>query len=1018
MKKFFKKAEVTDALDKASSPVRFIWSRLPEALLGLFSIGIIIFSIVTYFPAVTEFASKLIKGNKYIATLEGFLNPFRNRNALLESGLPVYDLKIKRQQYVLLEQTAQKAVKKGWMNEDLQVWANAQFFHEGQKYNVKVRLRGDLPNHWKNPKKSWRIKFGRQNLTHEGEIFRDRIYFEGKRQINLIIAQDREYILAYFVNSLMNDVGLAAPRDKFVVLRINGVLQGLYYEVEHMDKPLLAAHRRPETTIFGQDDRVMHFEQYTKLGIPTASDARFDIGSMSLSVERDGRLARQAMQVLIDHSLHPTKENFKRVREVLDWKKYLYFRNVTTLCNTNHVRFGSDNLRLYFDASRGLLEPIPWDVHILKLPVEPGTIDFWNSHGPDKIQVATLTNPMLRLERNQLLWEWVADSGRALMKRFDKIYNRMRPYFWQDVLSTPNQAYKMDIVRKYFQYNLKRVHRVLSHSGTNLTYRLESNDRAALEFAIINFSGIKLQNIQISDSLFQLKGEYQLFEDTNNNKKLDEEDKLLKTVAAHEGVINLPFNKYLLPDVKYNGDFIENTYWEFFDTIAGRYRMFLVGKLAPIYKDPLVWNPPAIAVTAQNAVTGKKIPAMFINQEKATPVDCIGITAYDTSAPFDLDAMNYTMGEFLAQHPQFKTSKDHPGAVEISGKVTISKNIIIPKNVPLVLKAGADITMKPRVSILSYGGLYSIGTEKDSIRIHGDGSGIPWGVLAVLRPTDKKVIVKYTRFSDAGQAFLNATLFTGGFAVHDGDLDLTHSRFVKMASEDGMNLKNGHIFMANTIFEDCNADNVDLDFCTGEVRDCIFRRSGINGDGLDVSGAYDLVISGCVFDNLSDKGISVGENSHPTIINCLMRENNIGISCKDLSNPGIANCTFIGNKLAIEAKRKKPFFGGGSGHFVNCVFSGNNKLLEEDYFSAGNIKIEASLADQPTEWQVGPEATIRFANTDRQNYQLESTVSHGNNFNLLFPEWFPKTFNTKDIKYPGIFSASKKDSQVSSPDEK
>jgi parallel beta-helix repeat protein len=437
--------------------------------------------------------------------------------------------------------------------------------------------------------------------------------------------------------------------------------------------------------------------------------------------------------------------------------------------------------------------------------------------------------------------------------------------------------------------------------------------------------------------------------------------------------------------------------------------MFLVGKLAPKYKDPLVWVPPSIAIKAQNAVTGSEIPSMFISQENATPVDCIGITAYDISAPFDLEAINSTPGEFLSRHPQFKPSKERPGAVELSGKVTISEDVIIPKNVPLIIKPGADITMKPRVSILSYGGLYSIGTEKDSIRIHGDGYGIPWGVLAVLRPTDKKVIVKYTRFSDAGQAFVNATLFTGGFAVHDGDLELTHSRFVKMASEDGMNLKNGHILMANTIFEHCNADNVDLDFCSGEVRDCIFRRSGFNGDGLDVSGARDLVISGCTFDNLTDKGISVGENSHPTIINCLMRGNSIGISCKDLSNPKIANCTFIGNGLAIEAKRKKPFFGGGSGHFVNCVFSENKTLLEEDYFSVGKIKIEASLADQPTDWKSGSRANIRFANADQRDYQLESTFVHRNNFKLIFPDWFPKTFNIEEIKHPGIFSVSKED---------
>ena len=999
----FKKKQVSETLNKASSPFQWIWTRWQEAIIGMFSLIVVLFCIFTYFPDVGNKASTLISGNKYVALIDGFFNPFRNRNALMESGLPVYDLKIKRSNYAKIESVARDAVAKGWMNDELKVWVDATFFHEGQKYNVDVRLRGDLPNHWKNPKKSWRIKFGKQKLVHNGEQFRDRVYFEGKRQINLIIAQDREYILAHFVNSLMADCGLAAPRDKFAVLRINGVLQGLYYEVEHMDKPMLAANKRPETTIFGQNDRVMHFDKYTKLGIPTSADARFDIGSMRRQVERQGTLAMRSMQVLIDHSLDPTRENFDRVREVLNWRKYLYFRNITTLFNTNHVRFGSDNLRLYFDPSRGLLEPIPWDVHVIKIPPEPGTIDFWNSHGPDDIQVATLTDPMLRLERNKMLWEWVSDSGKGLMKRYDKLYHKMRPFFWQDVLSTPNQAHKMDEVRKKVKYNLTRVHRVLNHSGTNLTYRQEASDRVTMEFAVINFSGIKLQGIQLSDTTFQLEGDYQVFEDTNDNKQLDDEDKLLQTVSSENGAVNIPFDKLLLPGVKYNNDIIHGTFWNFFETESSKYRMFLVGSLAEKYKDPLYWTPPIISVKAENAVTGKTVPSMMISQTEPTPPDCIGITAFDTFAPFDLDAISMTREEFLSRHPVFKPSTEREGAVELSGNVKITENVIIPRYVPLVIKPGTDITVSPRTSILSYGGLYAIGTEQDTIKIHGDDSGVPWGVLAVLRPTDKKVIVKYTRFSDAYQAHINGTLFTGGFAVHDGDLELKNSQFIDMASEDGLNLKYGHIDMADCLFFNCTADNVDLDFCTGTVANTTFRQSGFNGDGLDVSGTKVLVI-GCLFENLSDKGISVGENSHPTIVNCVMRGNSIGISCKDLSQPNIANSTFIDNKLAIEAKRKKPFFGGAGGLFVNCVFSGNEELVTEDYFSAGQVKIKSSLADVAAEWLAQPPARIQFVDSRAAKFQLLGQPAGSNSLELKFPEWFPEAVNKALIKGPGVFS--------------
>ena len=94
----------------------------------------------------------------------------------------------------------------------------------------------------------------------------------------------------------MREAGLLVPQDQFVVLRLNGVVQGLYYEVEQFDKPLMAAQERPETTILGQNDRAMHFEQYTKYGTPIASDARYDVGTVRLQVEEEGELAMQAVR--------------------------------------------------------------------------------------------------------------------------------------------------------------------------------------------------------------------------------------------------------------------------------------------------------------------------------------------------------------------------------------------------------------------------------------------------------------------------------------------------------------------------------------------------------------------------------------------------------------------------------------------------------------------------------------------------------------------------------------------------
>ncbi len=997
--KIEQRKKIKKALERASSPLSGIWPKSSEALIGILSVFIITFVLLTYSVDLSQYTSKIVTNNKYLALVEGLFNPFRNKHLLLKSGLPIYDIKVKRQQMALIDDVIEKAKKQGWMSDEMKVWANAQFIYEGRAYNVKIRTRGDLPRHWNGPKKSWRIKFGKERIVDAaGNIREEPIFFDRTRQLNLIVPIDRDFILSKFVNSLMREKGLLAPRDDFAILRINGVLQGLYYQVEHFDKPLMAVQGRPETTVFAQSDRAQHFEQYTKYGTPVTEDANFDLGSMRRLIERDGELGMQAMNVLLEHSLDPTEEKFRRARAVLDWEKLQYFRAITTLCNTNHVRFGSDNLRLFFDSSRGLFEPIPWDVHLVKMPKEPGTIDFWNAKGPDELQRATLLDPELRLQRNKILWQFIGDGGDSLIAKYRRLHDRMRPYVWADVLSTPIGGHKMDVLKKTFEYNVRRAFKVLNNSNANFTYKLESDNQAALELTVTNFTGIELQSVQLRDSLL-FAGDYDLLEDSNGNGKLDADDQfVLSTTADSNWTINLAIDRLVLPELDYGGDFIGARYWEFFDTKSKRLRYFLVGRLASGDRHPIVWSPPAIEVTARNAVSGYQIPSAFISQREPLPDNHIGITAFDYSDPFDLDAPFRTQEQFLAAHPEFRQSRTVKGAVELSGKVELSGTIIVPHNVPLILQPGTNLALHPRSNILCYGGFSSVGTAADSIRIHGM-PGKVFGSLAIQRPPEK-VVVRYTNFSDASQAQINGTLFSGGFAVHEGDLEIEDSRFFNMQSEDGVNLKYGKLAMSRTVFAANDSDAIDIDFGEGFVKDCKFIDIG--GDGIDMSGSV-VTISGTTFLRVSDKGISVGEKSSPTIYDNLISGCDIGISIKDLSYARIAHCTLVGNRIALEAKRKKAMFGGASGEVYNCVFAQNQNLLLEDYFSRDQVRVVHSVSDMETDWQASKTTEIRFVAPEQNNFLIDSRVLMSNGFAISQPEWLDAGSMPPGASLPGIF---------------
>ncbi|HEY3215485.1 MAG TPA: CotH kinase family protein, partial [Candidatus Eisenbacteria bacterium] len=747
------------------------WPYPAETGVAIFALAVVALCCATYQPWVARYASRWASGSKALSLVEGVFDPFRDSHVLLASGLPVYTLKIRPRQYAILQQAAEQANKNGWLNDDLKTWADATFLYDGCSYDVKVRIRGDLRAHWSGPKKSYRIKFGKQTITDAHGTRQEPIYFQGKHEINLIIPSDRLYALAPWMSSLMRDAGVVTPRDRFVLLKIDGVLHGLYYEVEQFDHPLLAAARRPETTIFGQNNRAMHYEHFTRLGRPGSTDAGLDPGSLRRQVDPDGDLGLRAMQVLIDYSRSPTPDGFRRVRAVLDWDKYLRYRAVSAICNTNHDRFGTDNLKFFYDPSRGLLEPVQWDVKLIKMPREPGTIDFYSGRGTDEIQRATLLDPELRLQRNQFIWRMVDDGGDRLMARFDAIHDRLLPLAWADVLVPPTQAHKMQEIRSTLEFNVRRAHKVLEYSSANVTFRLLANERASLDIACLNYSGIRLHGIELADSL--LSGRYRLFEETDSDGELGPRDSLVAEAVATDGKVRLDLDRYVFPDVQYGSNRVHGAYWEFFDARMGRKRFFVTGRLAAADRGPLDFRPPRVAVAADNAVTGRTIPSATLDPHQSVPTNSIGVLAYDASDPWDLEAESVSLAEFLGRHRDFRASPTHPGAAELAGRTVLVGTCIVPRSVPLLIRPGADITLKPGASVVCFGGCSAIGTAQAPIRIHGDGSGKPWDTFAVVRPPEK-VVIAYTHIRDGGQAQVNGILFTGGLAVHDGDLELRH----------------------------------------------------------------------------------------------------------------------------------------------------------------------------------------------------------------------------------------------------
>jgi len=105
----------------------------------------------------------------------------------------------------------------------------ATFEANGERHQVLVRLRGNSSRSW--PKKSWRIELP------EGTRF------DGRRKINLISGwRDSTLMVEKLGYDLLAALGFPAPRAKYVRLTINGQYQGVYLDLERVDKDYLRNH--------------------------------------------------------------------------------------------------------------------------------------------------------------------------------------------------------------------------------------------------------------------------------------------------------------------------------------------------------------------------------------------------------------------------------------------------------------------------------------------------------------------------------------------------------------------------------------------------------------------------------------------------------------------------------------------------------------------------------------------------------------------------------------------------------
>lgn len=283
----------------------------------------------------------------------------------------------------------------------------------------------------------------------------------------------------------------------------------------------------------------------------------------------------------------------------------------------------------------------------------------------------------------------------------------------------------------------------------------------------------------------------------------------------------------------------------------------------------------------------------------------------------------YSKSKFLKANPFFKSLEKNK--ISLSGNHEITKNIIIPQTVELIIQPNTNLLMKEDVSIVSYGKVIAQGTKKAPITIKAKDSQKPFGVFALANEKASTSRFKNFHIEHGSEAIINGIYFSGMFsAYHNNDVLIEDSYFGYSHSDDGLNFKYSNSKVLNSTFEKNSADAIDFDFMSGEINGNKFLENG--NDAIDTSGSTTLIQNNYIYKS-RDKGMSFGEKSKTIVINNILDSCFIGIACKDLTTSIFINNSIINNQTAVNTYKKKAFFGPAHCEFYNSIFANNKQEI-------------------------------------------------------------------------------------------
>ncbi len=438
-------------------------------------------------------------------------------------------------------------------------------------------------------------------------------------------------------------------------------------------------------------------------------------------------------------------------------------------------------------------------------------------------------------------------------------------------------------------------------------------------------------------------------------------------------------------------------------------------------------------------ITGENTVAVEVHQASGN--------SSDISFDLELSAVMVNTNQFISTNPTLKfTHIESEGLVavfesdescvlptEITAEMILKKdcspykvpdNVTVTSGGKLIIEAGVELWMTDDVSIKVNGTLDAKGTENEPVVFRSNPSAVhqKWGILNFINADTsflKNVVIEDASKGShpireiAAVSAFNSVVRIDGAVIENvyenpvlgrySDIEMINSRLHSKITGDLINVKYGKGLVDNCEFignDMPDTDAIDFDgIKDGLIQNCVITDfHGFNSDAIDIGEkTTNFTIKNVAVYNITDKGVSVGQQSTGSISNSIFVNSNLGMGLKDSSRVTIDHCTFYNNGIAVSCYEKNAGDAGGNAKVSNSILS---NAYDASYFSdtKSSLKIKNTASDNAI-LPAGNNnifADPQFQNPNRFDFSLAGTspcIAAANDGNMGANLKFMQTFN-------------------------